>query len=183
MSYESIAQFTGSSATGTFNTISFDSIPSTYKHLMVIAKTASYWSSATANTVQLKFNNLSSPTYTSRFYQAVDSGTSASSTDSAAGSIDAITFGRPNSSGDVNYGAYTLYIPNYAATNCKKNFFLQSSSVVGFTSENPSGENRQFTRAGYWDSTNAITNLTFTTDGNPDFASLTEYSLYGLKDS
>lgn len=184
MSYESIAQYIGTSSTVEFDTVSFSSISATYKHLMVIAKVSLKNATSNANTLYIKFNNTSSPGYSYvRQTHRDNVGTQSSDVYAAGAEITAIIYARPGTYGDQDYGVFTMYIPNYASTACKKTFFYQASSAVGFTSENPAGENRYTGGGGYWDSTNAITNLTFTSDSNPDFTSFTEFSLYGLKDS
>lgn len=183
MSYESIAQYTGSSSTGTFDIINFNSIPSTYKHLMVIGKIACYYSTPTAATTYIRFNSDSTAnTYKWYLQGQRDSSGSVDVGSNDLSYIGAITPARLGSSGDVEYGTFYMFIPNYASTTTKKNFWVWSNSVLAIGSEHPSAESRLWTVGGYWNNTSAINNLNFTSDTNPDFASLTNLSIYGLKE-
>jgi hypothetical protein len=183
MSYESIAKFTGSSATTSFNTIDFTDISQDYKHLMIISKLAMNFASKTAATTYIRFNGDSGGNYFFR-YQGVADNTStiADTALSSSTSFGQIGFGRPAADGDVEYGAFTLYIPNYSSTTAsKKTFFSQSTSAV--LDVNPAGENRNWNHGGYWNSSSAINRITFTSDTSPNFASLTDISIYGLRNS
>jgi hypothetical protein len=180
MSYESIAKFTGTNATGTFNGIDFTTLPSTYKHLMVIAKMAMNFASPTAATVRLRFNNDAGSNYSYGVQGSTYTPSLSTLTSQTTDSATVVNMGRPSSGGDVEYGAITYYIPNFAGTG-KKTWQAHTSSIAPDIL--PAGENRSWHHGGYWNSTAAITSLNFTADVSPNFASFTDISLYGLKDS
>lgn len=181
MSYEQIAKYTGTSATGTFSNVNFTTLGSTYRHLMVVAKMAMNYTSGTAATVRLRFNNDStSGNYVYAYHGSRDTPALDSSANNSTDAATVVNVARSAANGDVDYGAFTYYIPNFAGTG-KKTWQVLTSSIV--PDALPTGENRNWHQGGYWNSTAAITGLYFSADVSPNFASFTDISIYGLKDS
>jgi hypothetical protein len=165
-SFESIATATG---TGSSGTITFNSIPSTYKHLQVRFR-------ALANTngtdPYLRFNGVSTLTYDWHSIQANGS--------------SVYPFGSPGDEGiRIMYGADggTTYpmsgiidIDDYASTT--KNKTLRS--LAGQDMNNTYGGPVVLT-SGLFRSTNAITSLSLVLLGGPVYTTASVFSLYGIK--
>lgn len=181
MSFESIAKYTGSSSTASWDAINFTSLPQTYKHLMVVGKIAMSYGTSTAATIQFRLNNDSTAgAYNTQLQGSRDSTGTVDSSSASNSYFSAIGHARPASNGDVEYGSITIYLPSYSSSTAKKNIFIWTNSV---TDSAPSGENRCWVYGGYWNNSAAVTSLNFFSDTSPDFSSFTDISIYGLKDS
>jgi hypothetical protein len=162
-SYESIAT---STVTGT-NTITFSSIPSTYKHLQIRAM--NIFSAETV--LDLRLNGDTGGNYTQhgifgRGASVVVVGSSGTSTVSIMGAYDAIPSGFPCVS--------IIDIHDYASTTKYK------------TVRNFSGTNNNTTQdrdvcltSGLWQNTSAVTSVTLFSGAN--FTTGNTISLYGIK--
>ena len=162
-SFESIASAVG---TGSSGTITFSSIPSTYKHLQVRF-------SALANTTgtdpYLRFNGISTTTYD--WHHIAGNGSAVS------------TFGSPGDEGiRLMYGADggTTYpmsgiidIHDYASTTKNKTVRL----FAGFDTN---GAGQVTMNSGLYNSTTAVSSIDIVTDGS-GFLTGSTFSLYGIK--
>jgi hypothetical protein len=162
-SYESIATVTLGTASAT---ITFSSIPSTYKHLQLrgLARTAT----TTQDYLLYKPNNAN---LSARHY-LTGIGTSAV----AGGSTSSFDFGGiPKSDSTAStFGAYVLDVLDYANTN--KNKTLRH---LGGFDTNGAGEIGLV--SGLYNTTTAISSFVVTTNSGTNFAIGTTFALYGIK--
>ena len=166
-SYESIATVTvgaGGSAT-----VSFTSIPATYTHLQIrcLAKDTT----AVAPTFQNFKMTINSNTMTRRHFLYADGSGIAAGTSTVNLAIGNI----PSAGYTSIFGAVIIDILDYTNTNKNKTI----RSLTG-TDANGAGE-IAFYSALYAVNTNAITNLSFSSDSN--LAQYTSIALYGIKGS
>ena len=162
--YESIATVAGSGQT----TISFSSIPSTYKHLQ-IRVFASTNRGSTAN-LQLRFNSDTAANYVK--HELVGDGATAAAyatTGATLISLDRI------GGNTTTFGALVIDILDYADTNK----FKTVRNLGGIDSNGSGQVNLQ---SGLWRSTSAISSLSFiTVDGANTFITNSQFALYGIK--
>ena len=170
-SYESIATVTlGASQT----TISFTSIPSTFKHLQIrgIGRTTN---AAADGQVKLQMNSDTGSSYT--FHQLIGNGSTAFADGYGTGVISGVTpvlrmAGATATSGI--FGVTVIDILDYANTNKYK-------TVRTLTGVDRNGAGDVQLTSGSWASTSAITSLQFTLQAGGDFAQYTQLALYGIK--
>lgn len=170
-SFESIATVT---AAGGESSLSFTSVPGTYKHLQIrgIARTQA---SAVLSLSRVRFNSDTGANYTQHTLYgngsavAVDTNTS----------DDAIQWLAPvpgnNATANV-FGAMILDIHDYASTTKYK-------TVRVFAGDDGNAANtdyRVFLKSGLWMSTSAITNINLFCSGI-NWAAGTTFALYGVK--
>ena len=167
---------------GSSNTITFSSIPSTYKHLEIRSMTRSAYASTAVGGSQYKiqFNGDTSTNYS--FNQM--NGNGSNFTASSAGSNYIWGIAPWASAG--NFGG-SLFVPmimrihNYSNTSKNKTVLMSE----GFSANAASTNQYVAQRSGVWYSTSAINSITF--DQTPGaysdgaFASGTTIALYGVK--
>ena len=167
--FESIATATG---TGSSGTITFSSIPSTFKHLQIrgIGRTTD---SISERDVILRFNSDSGNNYT---YHALEvSGTSVSSFGAGANSQTYMGVA-PGANRSANImGAYIIDILDYASTSKYK-------TLRGFTGYDANGAGNVDIASSMWMSTSAITSITVNTGLN-SWNTQTIFALYGIKEA
>ena len=161
-------------ASGGETSLSFTSIPSTYKHLQVrviYRDTASASGSATAT---VNFNNDSAANYEFHQLRANNSTVFAASYVSY-NSISMQDFGILAGSGTNLFGAGIMDIVDYTSTSKYK-------TVKMFGGQNANSSSTSYEMAissGLWTSTSAITSMTFGS-GYTSFAAGSTFSLYGV---
>ena len=166
-SYESIQTVTVGA--GGQSSISFTSIPGTFKHLQIRA--IQFCGSTAFNTL-IRYNSDSGNNYASHYLEG---------TGSAVGA--GVAYGNP----PINYGAigearggtshpdvFVCDILDYANTNKNKT----ARSLSGFDT-NSSG--LIAIRSSLWMSTSAITSITITNDATANFTQYSQFALYGIK--
>lgn len=170
-SYESIQTYTVGS--GGSSTITFSSIPSTYKHLQLRCLVKTDRTSSNLSSTPITFNGDTANNYA--VHNIEGNGTAASA--SAGTSQPAIDVGRVsgNLSSTNVFGVEIIDILDYANTNKYKTvrmlngFDNNGSGVIAFNS-------------GLWQSTSAITSITF---GTPYSATVymqySSFALYGIR--
>jgi hypothetical protein len=168
-SYESIASATG---TGSSNTITFSSIPSTYKHLQIRfnAKTASI-----SDTPIMRFNSDSGSNYALHNLQGQGSAASAS-----GGTGYSFVFVSTLAAGtSPTYPMVVISdIIDYASTTKNKtvrNFVGMDNN----NSEPANGLGSVVLQSGLWLNTNAISSITISVTAN--FTTDSTFALYGIK--
>ena len=171
-SYESIASATG---TGSSNTITFSSIPSTYKHLQVRGfYRDTYTGLDTSFALFVHFNGDTSDLYNAHRLQG--NGASATAVDdSRSGKFPIWYAGYSTQTYTQVGGVMIMDIIDYASTT--KNKTVRTLSGV---SDNNVASNGVALQSALYRSTNAINSITLTADGTA-FATNTVYSLYGIK--
>jgi hypothetical protein len=165
-SYESIATVTVGS--GGSSSISFTSIPSTYKHLQIRAIGRS---TTTVADSTYRFNSDSGSNYA--FHLLVGNGTAAQ-----AFSSTSQTFLKASPYIDTNsntFGAGVTDILDYADTNKYKTV----RTLTGMENNNAGNAQIQFF-SGLWQSTTAITSITITPSSS-NYAEYSSFALYGIK--
>jgi hypothetical protein len=169
-SYESIATVTVGS--GGSSTVTFSSIPSTYKHLQIRAMGADTGSGLYDFT--MRFNSDSAANYAGNQLNGNGS-TTASSTLGGTPPVSTMypfyTTGT-NSGASSIFGVMVLDLLDYANTNKNKVWRSLSGS-------DSNGSGIILLRSGLWISTSAVTNIAFTTTNN--FAQYSSFALYGVK--
>lgn len=164
-SYESIATATG---TGSSGTITFSSIPSTFKHLQIRFRVIP----ASNTYLKVNFNGVSGTSYATHSLIGDGASTAASGTAStsefyAAGIFSYLSTTYPN--------VGIIDILDYGSTTKNK-----TARIVGGFDANGSGEIDIL--SGLFNSTNAITSIAIAcTTGN--FATTTTIDLYGIKEA
>jgi hypothetical protein len=168
-SYESIATVTvgvlGSSS------ISFTSIPSTYKHLEIraIARTARV---NDGDAIYVRFNNDSGSNYSE--HRLEGNGSTASATGAASStSITLNRFAAANETSGI-FGATVISVLDYA--NTSKNKTLRA--LVGYDAN---GSGVVALDSGAWLSTTAINRIDFLPLNTIAFAQYSSFALYGVK--
>lgn len=165
--FDSIATANG---TGSSNTLTFSSIPSTYKHLQlrgILLKTGVANDGAT-----LRINGISTTSYDWQYFEGSGSATPSGAASSNATSISFLG-GMAVGSSSWAYSVVIIDILDYASTSKAKTIKVQygqsnnSSGTVGYTS-------------GLFRSTAAISSLTFTV-ASDNWTSDTTLALYGMK--
>jgi hypothetical protein len=165
-SYESIATV---SLTGSQATISFTSIPSTFKHLQLRFIARSTRVSA-GDYVNMRFNGNSSSIYAKHSLNGDGSGAGSNAQTSAA-QIELNRIAAANATANV-FGAGVIDILEYTNTNTNKT----TRALIAYDN-NGSGE--VHFQSGLFANTSAITSIAFTC--NNDFAANTQFALYGIK--
>jgi hypothetical protein len=173
-SFDSIATATVS---GSSNTITFSSIPGTYKHLQlrILARGTATGGSADPLILFVRANSDTGTNYAN--HRLVGNGATV-----AVGGSASQTRMTPAVYADSGYpanvyGAIILDILDYSSTT--KNKTLRTISGV----ENNSGtaSSQLNLRSDLWISTAAITTLTIENNGGDNFNSNSTFSLYGIK--
>lgn len=168
-SYESIATLSG----GGVSTVTFSSIPSTYKHLQirVLAK-----SNGTNNDeINVRFNGVTGASYRNHFLRGnATSVVAGSGAGTSLGEVMRVT-GSGNAPGV--FTAAIIDIIDYASTTKYK-------TLRSFDGWDPAGGTAGY-RAGLYSglfiSTNAISSITLVSATPTNFASGTTFALYGIK--
>jgi hypothetical protein len=169
--FESIATAVG---TGSNTSVTFSSIPATYKHLQIrsIVKTNSGTTLGVAN---LAFNGDGGANYVRhRLYGDGTSVVADSST--GASSIVGAAWGTGSPSGSTNtVGPSIIDILDYTSTT--KNKVIRSFGARNYADSNGFVQ----LLSGLWLNTAAVTSITFTITGGSAFDSQTVFALYGIK--
>jgi len=167
--YESIASATG---TGSSSTITFSSIPSTYKHLQIRYIAQSDRSGYNDDSLAIEINGDTSSTYYSHSMYAISSSIGISGS-SQGGSTE---IGTATASGLVSQRVSSgiIDILDYNNTAIKKVF-------RGFSAYTLAGNNFLKIASGHWPSTSAITSISLISNTNSNWTTNTVISLYGIK--
>ena len=165
--YELIASTTVGS--GGAATVSFTSIPGTYKDLLVVQSLRTS-RSAYHESMKLSFNGSSSNQLNRRLYG--DGGNVASTSDTLmyGGQAGAAT------AASTVFGNSYVYIPDYTSSKYK-------SSLEFGTGENNATGSLIDTNANLWSSTSAITQITLTPENGGTIQQHSTAYLYGIKTS
>ena len=167
--YESIATVTVGS--GGSASISFSSIPSTYKHLQLrLFAGTNRAAPISRDTFKVQFNGDTAANYS---YHEIN-GDGASVAVSGNASTTFIVAGTAGGGGF--FGAAILDILEYKNTNTYKT--IRSLSGV---SDNTGGYGLVDFRSGNWRSTSAITSLTLSVSVGTAFTEYSQAALYGIK--
>ena len=170
-SYESIATVTVGA--GGSSSISFTSIPSTYKHLQVRMLSRSTRGAATAD-AWFQINSDTGSNYAHHDLSGNGSAASAGANSGTTNIYYSFTISNIPASTATSgiFGGQVLDILDYANTSKYK-----TTRMLGGFDANGSGS--VYLSSGLWQSTSAINSLTFYTISN--WAQYTQFALYGVK--
>jgi len=169
-SYESIATVTVGS--GGSSTVSFTSIPATYKHLQLrgIARTT------TAERINLTFNSDTGSNYS--MHRLVGNGSAASASAQSAQSAMWIGSGYDGVSQTANtFTAFIIDILDYTSTTKTKTL-----RALDGLDKNGSG-GIEFSSGGWFKTPEAITSISMSIQSGTSFAQYTQFGLYGIRGS
>jgi hypothetical protein len=171
-SYESIASYSPTSGAS----ITFSSIPSTYKHLQIRSIYRDTVANATTKQLTLQFNSDSGSNYAN--HELYGDGAAVT-----ANGYTAYPFITVNGAGTGNsttasiFGTSIVDINDYSASTKNKTVRY----IAGINSNNTTASNQKITiGSGLWLNTNAITSITVAV-GDTAFATGCVISLYGIK--
>jgi hypothetical protein len=165
-SYESIATVSG---TGSSNTISFTSIPSTYKHLQV--RFISRSTSSSYNQINLQFNSDTAANYSVHLING-DGSTVVAYGGANATSIS-VGMGTGSSNSANLYGASVIDVLDYANTNK----FKTTRALAG---ADGNGSGYLWYASGNWRSTSAVTSIQLIAESG-SFTTDSKFALYGIR--
>jgi hypothetical protein len=162
-SYESIASVAGN---GSATSLTFSSIPSTYKHLQI--RGLAY--DGQGSNIRLQFNSDTGSNYS--FHYLRGSGSSATASGSATQTyIDYV--GRAENNASI-YGVSIIDIHDYASTTKNKT----TKTFFGYDSN---GGGIVYLTSGLWMSTSAISSISLINAGGFAFNTSSSFALYGIK--
>lgn len=152
--------------------ITFNSIPSTYKHLQIRAMTRSDRASTAGDGMILRVNSDSGSNYAYHYLQ----GDGASATAGADSSVTSVIIPRSGSANQTSgiFGVTVLDILDYKNTSKYKTI-----RTLGGNDANGSGIIALF--SGLWQNTNAITSITIDQQNGSNFQQYSNFALYGIK--
>ena len=167
--YESIATVTLGSSQAT---ISFTSIPATYKHLQIRGLSRNTGAGTGASDIKMLFNSDTGANYSIHYLD----GTGASVTQAGVGNRSDPRAGLSVDGGVTAniFGANVTDILDYSDTNKYK-----TTRTIGGADLNGSGSFRL--TSGVWTNTAAITQIDFTDLSGSNFAQYSSFALYGIK--
>ena len=168
-SYESIATVTVGS--GGASSVSFTSIPSTYKHLQIrgIGRAAN---ATTDENFILQFNNDTGANYSLHNLYGTGSTVGANASTNFTASYFSRVSG--NNSGASIFGVAVADILDYADTNKYK-------TVRSLSGHDQNGSGYVTLMSGNWRSTTAVTTITIKNESGSNISEYSQYALYGIK--
>lgn len=172
-SFESIATVSLGSAQ---SSVTFSSIPSTYKHLQVRMLTRDSQTSTDINSLYMNFNGVTGTSYAWHKFEALGTGTPNANGVADQGSM---WLGGVSTNGyNANiFAARITDILDYTNTNKYKTI----KSLGGFDTNGTGAEPGHITiTSGLFKSTDAITSITIYKDGQNQVAN-SHFALYGIK--
>lgn len=169
--FESIAS---SSIAGTPTSVSFSSIPQTFKHLEVRIFGRTTATGAGGIDCYMQFNGL-----TTSIYNWIEGYGAGNATDGASAGINSTTWNVMRNSlpraGETGYGASIVRIMDYTDTSKNRNAYW----ICGYKGQSLYGNVSVV--FGSTTSSAAISSLTFTIEGGAAFTNDSHITLYGLK--
>jgi hypothetical protein len=171
--YESIATVTVGS--GGSSSISFTSIPATYKHLQIRAISQDDRATYPISEIKCVFNSDTGANYS--YHQLSGDGGSVYTQGGTSASFIQIEQGGTTTGG--TFGAIVLDILDYASTSKYKT----TRALAGEMTNSSYGGYYGIVNlnSGLWQSTSAITSITFSPRYASNFLQYTQYALYGIK--
>ena len=171
-SYESIETFTLGSAT---SSITFTSIPSTYKHLQIRYMARSDQAGVDRLGMEVNFNSDTAANYSSHQLFGIGSSASASAYTSSSFIYTGLS-DIPAATASANiFGVGIIDILDYADTNKYKT----TRTLCGQDQNNTNG--RIFLTSGNWRNTAAITSIRLQPESASNFTQYSSLALYGIK--
>jgi hypothetical protein len=153
------------------STISFTSIPATYKHLQIriMSRDAR---SASFNNLQLQLNGDTGTNYT--YHSIIGTGSTVTADGGGGGGATDYIYEPSASTTASVFGASIFDILDYTSTSKNKTIRM----IGGFDAN---GSGRLNFTSSLWVNTNAVTSLTFRNSSNANFVQYSSFALYGIK--
>lgn len=172
-SYESIATVVGTGASGT---ITFSSIPSTYKALQIRAISRSTFASAGAGNTKIQFNGDTGANYA--WHNLFGDGTTVTANGNSAQTGILIDKTTPMSAElpVLAMAVLVIDIADYASTSKAKTL----RSFVGYNGNTGANPEQVRLNSGLWTSTSAISSITLTAELG-SYITTSSFALYGIK--
>ena len=171
-SYESIATATG---TGSSGTISFTSIPSTYKHLQIRGILRNDTVATTASSLRVRFNGDTASNY-SHHTLSGDGATAAATGTATQGYMNVANCNPCNSAASNIVGSTLIDVIDYASTTKTK----VQRALSGVNSNASDTTYKIVLSSGLWNSTAAITQIDLVSASGL-WTTQTTFALYGIK--
>ena len=170
-SYESIATVTVGS--GGSSSVTFSSIPGTYKNLQIRASNRDTRTGTNEQSVRMQFNSDAGNNYSRHYLEGYGSGTPSVG---GTASTDWIKVGlSPTSSANANtYGVFIVDILDYADTSKYK-------TARSFGGDDLNGSGTIGLWSGLWMNTTAITSITLSPTNSELWVANSKFALYGIK--
>ena len=169
-SYESIQTY--SVGAGGSSSITFSSIPSTYKHLQIRAISRTNEASTGQSAFWLQCNSDTAANYS--WHRVYGNGATATAGAGTSTTWALVGIGSYANNPANEFGATIVDILDYAATNKYKTF-------SGLTGEDENGAGYVGLHSGSWRSTNAVTSLTISPAATTSFVQYSSFALYGIR--
>ena len=169
-SFESIA--TTTVGAGGTSTVTFSSIPSTYKHLQIrfIARTSN---ASSGDGLAVRYNSDSGSNY--NYHYVAGDGASTSASGSAVAVTRNIAYRPTGATAGANmFGVGIIDILDYANTNKNK-------TIRNLGGADLNGSGVVLLDSGLWMSTSAITQIDITSDSASTIQQYSQFALYGIK--
>jgi len=173
-SYESIAKVTG---TGSSGTLTFSSIPSTFKHLQIRGIWRTNYASNPDFLCAITANSDTGSNYA--WHNLEGNGSSVSASGGASDTRILSTRFAASSVASNTLGAIVIDVLDYGSTTKYKTFRL----FGGVDDNNTAPATKIQVRSGLWLSTSAINSISFTTIGGDSWTTQTTLALYGIKEA
>lgn len=165
-------------ASGSTTTLTFSSIPSTYKSLQIrgIGRSTDTSSPAQDNGIKITFNSDATANYTNHGLDG--NGTNVTASGTIARNYVYAYKGLPNDLvAGTGFGSAIIDIIDYASTSKLKTTRIFSGSDINSGTANFGVA----LSSGLWNSTAAITSVTLTVGGSGNWISGSTFALYGVK--
>jgi hypothetical protein len=166
-----ISSQTLSSSTLSF---SFNSIPTTFTDLLIVGSVRVDESSFTNEQIRIRFNGVSTSSYSHTFLRGDGSGmASANGSSQTSGYVGLMN---TNATTSGAFSSFNIYIPSYLSSISK-----QTSTFAAMENDASTAYTTMFSNLAAI--TAPITSITFTTANAKNFVSGTSFYLYGIKNS
>ena len=156
---------------GGVNTVIFNDIPQTYKHLQIRVLARDSRSNASSN-IEWRYNGDTGNNYTSHILYGAGSGSAVAAVDLNLSTQSAIRIAGGTAPANV-FGVGVIDILDYNNTTKHK----VSRTLSG---HDQNGDGQLYFTSGLWNNTAAITSITFVPT-TTNIAQYTRFSLYGIK--
>lgn len=167
--YKLISSFTSSSNSGT---VTFSSIPQTYTDLIIHIYGQEIDTVLGVNSLRMYFNDVQGTSYSSEYWR-YNEGTTQTAHLTSRSAIDTMLFPTAKFPNSSQFGAYTVYIPNYSNSS----FIKTVSAHGGMGAKFVNGRVNSYV-GGLFNSTSAISSVTFNTIN--EFAAGSIFTVYGI---
>ena len=155
------------------SSVTFSSIPSTYKHLQIRFIARKNGSLNDTTNIEMNFNGSSSAIYNDHYLLGSGGGASASGSSGSVTRIASIYFAGGGMTANT-FGVGVIDILDYANTSKNKT----TRQLSGVSSNASSAIDYILLGSGLYGSTSAITSITLT---GSDFVQYSSFALYGIK--